>query len=111
MFTASFVSEHPTEVQAVVKTWFDTVKWISEHKAEAFAFLDWLLTPDPQKVVIDKLNGYPGLDIKYMPDAVREKYQDIAKAYSFGFSSKFSADMNQQWYEKVAGTPPPAKTP
>jgi putative spermidine/putrescine transport system substrate-binding protein len=83
----------------------------SEKKAAAFAFLDWLLTPEPQQVIIDKLQGYPGLDWKYMPPAVQEKYQDIAKAYSFGFSSKFSNDMNQQWYEKVAGTPPPTKSP
>jgi len=33
---------------------------------------------------------------------------DIAKSYSIGFSSKFGNDMNKQWYEKVAGAPPPA---
>lgn len=81
----------------------------SQHKPQAYAFLNWLLTPDAQTIVVNKMNGYPGVDWQYMPDAVRQKFADIAKVYSFGFSGKFSNDMHQQWYEKVAGTPPPAK--
>jgi NitT/TauT family transport system substrate-binding protein len=39
VFDAKFVAAHPTEVQAVVKTWFDTLKWISEHKDAAIAIM------------------------------------------------------------------------
>lgn len=81
----------------------------SKTKQQDYDFFNWLLTPDAQTVVITKMNGYPGLDWKYMPADVKEKFADIAKAYSFGFSSKFDNDMHQQWYEKVAGTPPPPK--
>jgi putative spermidine/putrescine transport system substrate-binding protein len=83
----------------------------SPSKALAYSFLNWVLTPEPQQVIIDQINGYPGLDWQYMPPEVQQKYADVAKSYSFGFSSKFSNDMNQQWYEKVAGTPAPTKTP
>jgi putative spermidine/putrescine transport system substrate-binding protein len=81
----------------------------SPHKDAAFAYLNWLLTPEPQTVIVNTIKGYPGLDWKYMPADVQTKFADIAKDFSFGFSSKFSSDMNQQWYEKVAGTPPPPK--
>jgi len=40
--------------------------------------------------------------------AVQQKYADVAKAYSIAFSPKFQTDRNKLWYEKVAGTPPPA---
>ena len=33
---------------------------------------------------------------------------DVAKAYSFSFNPQFETDRNKLWYEKVAGTPPPA---
>jgi putative spermidine/putrescine transport system substrate-binding protein len=79
----------------------------SPNKDASYAFLNWLLTPGPQTIVVNQMNGYPGVDWKYMPTAVQEKFADIAKSYSFGFSSKFGSDMNQQWYEKVAGTPAP----
>lgn len=81
----------------------------SAHKDAAYAYLNWLLTPEPQTIIVNTIKGYPGLDWKYMPADVQAKFADIAKDFSFGFSSKFGSDMNQQWYEKVAGTPPPPK--
>ncbi|HEX5415116.1 MAG TPA: extracellular solute-binding protein, partial [Chloroflexota bacterium] len=81
----------------------------SPNKAASYDYLNWVLTPEPQMLIINTIQGYPGLDWKYMPDDVQKKFADVAKDFSFGFSSKFSNDMNQQWYEKVAGTPPPAK--
>jgi putative spermidine/putrescine transport system substrate-binding protein len=80
----------------------------SQNKAALYAFLNWLLTPDPQNTIVQQINGYPGLDWKYMPADVQQKYADIAKAYSFQFSPQFETDRNKQWYEKVAGTPPPS---
>jgi NitT/TauT family transport system substrate-binding protein len=35
VFGSDFVAKHPTEVQAIVKTWFDTITWIGAHKDEA----------------------------------------------------------------------------
>jgi putative spermidine/putrescine transport system substrate-binding protein len=79
----------------------------SPNQAAAFKFLNWLLTEEAQTVVTEKMNGYPGVKIAFMPDAVRARFNALAKTYSFGFSSKFGADMNRLWYERVAGTPQP----
>jgi len=35
VFTADFVKDHPTEVQAVVKTWYETLDWIKNNKDAA----------------------------------------------------------------------------
>jgi putative spermidine/putrescine transport system substrate-binding protein len=80
----------------------------SKNKEALYEFLNWLLTPDPQNVIVQQINGYPGLDWKYMPADVQQKYADVAKAYSFDFSPQYGNDRNKLWYEKVAGTPPPA---
>lgn len=39
VFAADFVAQHPTEVQAVVKTWFDTIAWIAANKDKAIAIM------------------------------------------------------------------------
>src|SRR5262245_2495564 len=39
VFGRDFVTAHPTEVQAIVKTWFDTQAWITSHKDEAIAIM------------------------------------------------------------------------
>jgi NitT/TauT family transport system substrate-binding protein len=38
-FSSQFVADHPTEVQAVVQTWFDTLAWIEANGAEATAIM------------------------------------------------------------------------
>jgi putative spermidine/putrescine transport system substrate-binding protein len=80
----------------------------SKYKDQLYDMLNWLLTPEPQQLVVDQINGYPGLDWKYMPPDTQQKYADVAKAYSLQFSPQFGTDRNKLWYEKVAGTPPPA---
>jgi putative spermidine/putrescine transport system substrate-binding protein len=80
----------------------------SKNKDVLYEFLNWLLTPDPQQLIVEQINGYPGLDWKYMAPEVQQKYADVAKAYSYDFSPQFDNDRNKLWYEKVAGTPPPA---
>jgi putative spermidine/putrescine transport system substrate-binding protein len=74
----------------------------SPNKSAAYAFLNWLLTPDVQSIMITKMNGYPGVEWKYVPADMQKKFAAIAKGYSFQFSSKFEADMNQLWYQQVA---------
>jgi NitT/TauT family transport system substrate-binding protein len=39
VFQANFVAEHPDTVQAVVKTWFDTLAWISAHRDAALEIM------------------------------------------------------------------------
>jgi NitT/TauT family transport system substrate-binding protein len=39
VFTADFVRDHPDEVQKIVKTWFDTITWISANKDEAITIM------------------------------------------------------------------------
>ena len=80
----------------------------SKNKDVLYEMLNWLLTPEPQQIVVEQINGYPGLDWKYMAPAVQQKYADVAKAYSIAFSPKFGTDRNKLWYEKIAGTPMPA---
>jgi NitT/TauT family transport system substrate-binding protein len=39
VFGRQFVADHPTEVQAVVQTWFDTLAWIKANPAEAIGIM------------------------------------------------------------------------
>jgi NitT/TauT family transport system substrate-binding protein len=39
VFGTDFVKGHPEQVQAIVKTWFDTLAWIAAHKDEAIAIM------------------------------------------------------------------------
>lgn len=74
----------------------------SPNTKAADAFLNWLLTPQAQTIIIDKMNGYPGVEWKYVPQTVQQKYAAIAKSYATGWSSFYGADLNQAWQNTVA---------
>lgn len=73
------------------------------HAQQAETLINWLLTAPIQAKIIDVMHGYPGVQWSYVPENVRAQYASIAKSYASGYSSKFSADMNQKWHTQVAG--------
>jgi putative spermidine/putrescine transport system substrate-binding protein len=75
----------------------------SAHLEGALTLLNWLLTPEAQTMVIDEVAGYPGIDWKYMPESVRQKFQDLAKAYAPWPNPKYLADIRRLWHEQVVG--------
>lgn len=77
----------------------------SPNKVAAEKFFNWILTPKVQGVIVNTINGYPGVEWKYVPKSIQVKYAAIAKAYGQGWGVPYSSDIVQQWQNKV-----PAKT-
>jgi putative spermidine/putrescine transport system substrate-binding protein len=75
----------------------------SAHLEGALTLLNWLLTPDAQAMVIDQVSGYPGIDWKYMPESVRNKFKDVAKPPAPFPNARYEADIKRLWHEQVAG--------
>lgn len=75
----------------------------SAHLEGALTLINWLLTPEAQTMVIDVVAGYPGIDWKYMPESVRLKFADLAKAYAPWPNPKYLADIKRIWREQVVG--------
>jgi putative spermidine/putrescine transport system substrate-binding protein len=75
----------------------------SAHLEGTLTLLNWLLTPEAQTMVINVVSGYPGIDWKYMPEAVRAQFKDVAKPYAPLPNSKYLADLKRLWHEQVAG--------
>lgn len=76
----------------------------AEHQAGGLMFLNWLLTSKAQTVVVNKLAGYPGIEWKYMPKDVRDKFAAIATNFSPLPNARYQADAKRLWQEKVAGS-------
>lgn len=79
-----------------------TLPAYSEHLEGALTLLNWLLTPEAQQLVITSVSGYPGVDWKYMPAAVRAQFADVAKPYSPLPNAQYLADLKRLWHDRVA---------
>lgn len=75
------------------------------HLEGSLTFLNWTLTPEAQNMVINMVAGYPGIDWKYMPASVREKFKDVATGFSPYPNPKYYADIKRLWHEKVVAAP------
>ncbi len=76
----------------------------AEHQGAGMMFLNWLLTSKAQSIVVNKLAGYPGIEWKYMPKDVRDKFAAIATNFSPLPNAKYQADAKRLWQEQVAGS-------
>ena len=78
-----------------------TVPAGAAHLEGTLTLLNWLLTPEAQNMVINMVAGYPGIDWKYMPASVREKFKEVAKGFAPYPNPKYLADIKRLWHEKV----------
>jgi putative spermidine/putrescine transport system substrate-binding protein len=76
----------------------------AEHQATGLMFLNWLLNTRVQAVVVETLAAYPGIEWKYMPKGVRDKFAGIAVNFNPLPNAKYQADAKRLWQEKVAGS-------
>ena len=74
------------------------------HQGAGMMFLNWLLTSKAQSIVVSKLAGYPGIQWKYMPQDVRDKFAGIATNFNPLPNAKYQADAKRLWQEQVAGS-------
>ncbi len=68
----------------------------------AILFIDWMLTPEAQDIIIKKMKGYPGIQWEFMPAGTIESFGDVASGYRMSFSEDYNSSMKQKWQKFIA---------
>lgn len=76
---------------------------LSEHQDSVAKFLDFVLTPDAQAVIIQKMYGYPGIKWSEMPSSLREQFKDVAAGYRTFNLGDLGKEIQKRWQQEVAG--------
>lgn len=74
---------------------------MSAHKAAAEKFLNFVLTVNAQKEVVNQMYGYPGIKWSEMPSDYQQKFKAVAKNYRIFIGGQYSTDMHKLWQDKV----------
>jgi putative spermidine/putrescine transport system substrate-binding protein len=78
------------------------VPQLSTKKEAVYKFLNYVLSPEAQAVVVNKMHGFPGIQLSNMPQDI----QDSFKSSSAGFRSfnigDLDKDMTKRWQSDVA---------
>jgi len=74
----------------------------ANHEA-SLKFADFLLTPETQALIIEKLGGFPGVDWSNLPQALHDKYADVIPTSIPTFpSGDWTKAVQDGWYRNVA---------
>jgi putative spermidine/putrescine transport system substrate-binding protein len=76
---------------------------LSEHRESVSKFLDFVLSPEAQSVIVNKMNGYPGIKWSEMPKDLRDKFKDVAGGYRTFNLGDLGVEIQKRWQREVAG--------
>jgi putative spermidine/putrescine transport system substrate-binding protein len=76
---------------------------LSEHGDSVATFLNFVLTPEAQKVIVEKMFGYPGIKWEEMPQELKTKFKDVAGGYRTFSLGDLGKEIQKRWQKDVAG--------
>ncbi|WJH36680.1 extracellular solute-binding protein [Paenibacillus sp. CC-CFT747] len=76
---------------------------LSEHLDSVAAFLNFVLTPEAQTVIVNKMYGYPGIKWSEMPKELQDKFKDVAGGYRTFNLGDLGKEIQKRWQQDVAG--------
>jgi putative spermidine/putrescine transport system substrate-binding protein len=74
----------------------------AKHKKVLYKFVNYILSPPAQQMIVDVMAGFPAIDIKYMGAAIKQKFQDVsANTLRPTYQTKMGNDFKAAWQQSV----------
>jgi putative spermidine/putrescine transport system substrate-binding protein len=74
----------------------------AKHKKVLYKFVNYILSPEAQQMIVDVMAGFPAIDIKYMGDSIRQKFNDVsANTLRPTYQTKMGNDFKAAWQQSV----------
>jgi putative spermidine/putrescine transport system substrate-binding protein len=74
----------------------------ARNKQTVYKFVNYILSPKAQQMIVNVMAGYPAIDIKYMGNAIKQKFEDVAaNVLRRSYATKYNNDFKAQWQQNV----------
>lgn len=80
-----------------------TVPNMSKHKEAAYDFINFVLSPEAQAEVVNKIYGFPGIEWSHMPSELQEKFKGVSVSYRSFNLGELESEAMKRWQREVAG--------
>ncbi|WP_068785571.1 extracellular solute-binding protein [Paenibacillus phocaensis] len=74
----------------------------SEKKEAIYQFLEFVLSPEAQTVIVEKMNGFPGIELANMPQEMQDKFKGVAEGFRTFNIGDLGTEINKRWQSEVA---------
>lgn len=75
---------------------------LSDKKDAVYKFLDFVLSPEAQTEVVNKMQGFPGIKLSNMPQDIQDSFKGVSEGYRTFSLGDLGKDINQRWQSDVA---------
>lgn len=76
----------------------------SDRQEAAFQLANWVLEPEQQQAIAEKIAGYPAISLDKMPEEVQKEFEAAQPdELRPGYNSDHNNDLNNLWDQKVPG--------
>ncbi|UUZ97205.1 extracellular solute-binding protein [Paenibacillus sp. P25] len=75
---------------------------LSDKKEAVYKFLNFVLTPEAQAVIVEKMHGFPGIQLSSMPSNIQEQFKGVSDGFRSFNIGDLSKDLNKRWQSEVA---------
>jgi putative spermidine/putrescine transport system substrate-binding protein len=74
----------------------------AKHKKVLYKFVNYILSPEAQQMIVDVMAGFPAIDVKYMGDSAKQKFEDVsANTLRPTYQTKMGNDFKAAWQQSV----------
>lgn len=74
----------------------------SDKKEAIHKFLDFVLSPEAQSVIVEKMNGFPGIELSKMPPETQAKFDGLSEGFRTFNIGDLGKEINKRWQSDVA---------
>jgi len=74
----------------------------SDKKEAIYTFIDFVLSPEAQAVVVDKMNGFPGIELSNMSQEMQDKFAGVSEGFRTFNIGDLGTEINKRWQSDVA---------
>jgi putative spermidine/putrescine transport system substrate-binding protein len=78
------------------------VNKLSDKKAAVNKFLNYVLTPEAQSVIVNDLHGFPGIQLSSMPQNIQDQFKSVSDGFRSFNIGTLDKDMLKRWQSDVA---------
>lgn len=78
------------------------VNKLSDKKDAVNQFLNFVLSPEAQEVIVNKMNGFPGIQLSNMSQAMQDKFKGVSEGFRTFNIGDLGTEINKRWQSDVA---------
>ncbi|TFE26295.1 extracellular solute-binding protein [Cohnella luojiensis] len=75
---------------------------LSEKKEAVYQFLGYVMSPEAQGIIVEKMHGFPGIELANMPQEIQDSFKGVSEGFRSFNIGDLDKEITKRWQSEVA---------